>query len=62
MKVADVMTPDPVAVDPETPLRDVARKLVEQCISGLPVRAPDGRVLGVVSERDVEERPEPREA
>jgi len=58
------MTPDPVAVGPATPLRDVAQKLVEHCISGMPVRAPDGRVLGVVSERDLAaaERVAPREA
>src|SRR5215203_2477487 len=58
------MSPDPVAVDPKTPLHDVARKLVEHCVSGVPVKARDGRVVGVVCERDLAaaERPEPREA
>ena len=64
MKVADVMTKDPVAVDPATPLREVARTLVRNSISGLPVKTVDGRVLGVVSEADIlaKERAAPRES
>lgn len=52
MTVRDVMTRTVISVTPETPLKDVARLLVEQGISGIPVVGPDGAVLGVVSEAD----------
>jgi len=52
------MTTDVATVAPETDLRAVAGLLVQRRISGVPVVA-DGRVLGVVSERDIlfKERP-----
>ena len=53
MRVDGVMTPDVVSVRPETPLKEVARLLVERRISGLPVCDTAGRVLGVVSEADI---------
>jgi CBS domain-containing protein len=53
MKVKDVMTHDVVTVRPETSLKDVARILSERRISGLPVVAEHGRVVGVVSEGDI---------
>jgi CBS domain-containing protein len=52
ISVRDVMTRDVITVRPETPLKDVARLLVEYAISGVPVVSPDGSVLGVVSEAD----------
>jgi CBS domain-containing protein len=52
MKVRDVMTKDVLTVEPGTPLKDVARLLVEHRISGLPVVAGDA-VIGVVSEGDL---------
>jgi CBS domain-containing protein len=52
VNVSDVMTRDVVTVSPETPLKDVARLLVERHISGVPVADPTGRLLGVVSEGD----------
>ena len=48
--VRDVMTRPVLSVRPETPLREVARILVEHRISGVPVVAATGRVLGVVAE------------
>lgn len=53
MKVQDIMRRDVITVGPETPLKEVARLLVEHRISGLPVVDPEGRVLGVVSEGDL---------
>jgi CBS domain-containing protein len=47
------MTRDVVTVTPETSLKDVARKLVELRISGMPVVDADGTVVGVISEADV---------
>lgn len=53
MRVHDVMTTEVLTIGPETPIRDVARILVEHRISGIPVCDVEGRVLGVVSEGDV---------
>lgn len=53
MMVREIMSKEVVTVRPETPLKEVARILAERRISGVPVVAPDGAVLGVVSERDV---------
>lgn len=58
MRVRDVMTEDVAIVSPTTDLRDVAALLVRKRISGVPV-VEGGRVVGVVSERDIlfKERP-----
>ncbi len=53
MNVRDVMTRDVLTVSPSTPLKDVARLLVERRVSGVPVVDEDGSVLGVVSEGDI---------
>jgi CBS domain-containing protein len=53
LKVRDLMTPDVVTVGPTTPIKDVARSLVDHRISGVPVVDDDERVLGVVSEGDL---------
>jgi CBS-domain-containing membrane protein len=53
MKVDDLMTREVVSVSPQTTLKEVAEKLVEHRISGLPVCDPDGVVVGVVSEADI---------
>src|SRR5215204_3092342 len=53
MRVIDVMCRDVVSVAPQTPLKEVARLLVECGISGVPVVGEAGRVLGVVSEGDI---------
>jgi CBS domain-containing protein len=53
MTVHDVMTQAVTSVQPETPLKDVARLLVANGISGLPVVDADRRVVGVVSEADL---------
>ncbi len=53
MKVEDIMTRDVLTVEPDTPIREVARILAENHISGLPVCDAQGGVLGVVSEGDI---------
>ena len=53
MKLSEVMTRNPVAVGPETPLKDVAAILLEHRISGVPVIGERLEVLGVVSEADI---------
>jgi CBS domain-containing protein len=63
--VADVMTRDPIAVTPETPLNEAIKVLAERRISGLPVvdqagAQPSthpgpltGKLVGVISESDL---------
>jgi CBS domain-containing protein len=53
MEITDIMTRDVVTVRPETSLKDVAGILVERRISGVPVVAERGEVVGVVSEADI---------
>jgi CBS domain-containing protein len=58
MQVKDLMTSDVVTVGPQTPVGEVARRLVERRISAVPVVSPDGTVLGIVSEGDLLRRRE----
>ncbi|MGK7873318.1 MAG: CBS domain-containing protein [Xenococcaceae cyanobacterium] len=51
--VADVMTPDPIAVEPKTPLQEAIKILAEKHISGLPVVDEAGKLVGVISETDL---------
>jgi CBS domain-containing protein len=60
MRVRDVMTQDVTTVAPDTDLRDVAALLVQERISGVPV-VEGGRVVGVVSERDILFKEKPSE-
>jgi CBS domain-containing protein len=53
LTIKDLRTRDVVSVRPETPLKAVAQVLVERGVSGLPVIAEDGTLLGVVSEADL---------
>lgn len=52
LTVRDVMTRPVRTVGTETPLKDVARLLIDGGISGVPVVDGHGAVLGVVSEAD----------
>jgi len=52
LTVRDVMTRPVRTVGPDTPLKDVARLLIESGISGVPVVDASGAVLGIVSEAD----------
>jgi CBS domain-containing protein len=53
MNVEELMTTTVLSVTPETPLREVAARLSEHGISGVPVCSADGTLLGVVSEADI---------
>ena len=53
MKVADVMVSNVVSVKPETPVSEVARILLDKCISAVPVVDAQGRAVGIVSEGDL---------
>ena len=53
MRVRELMTEKVLTIGPEAPIKDVAKILVENRISGLPVCDISGRVLGVISEGDI---------
>ncbi len=53
LTVASLMTADPIVVDLETPLSDVAALLSGHRIGGTPVVDTDGAVVGVISETDL---------
>src|SRR6478672_2518682 len=63
MKASDVMTADVVSVRPDVPVKDVAKILLKNGISAVPVVDENGSPIGMVSEGDLIPRPEPeREA
>lgn len=51
--VAEVMTNDPLVVQPETPIKEVIKIIAEQSIRGLPVVNEAGKLVGVISETDL---------
>jgi len=53
MRVSELMTEKVLTIGPEAPIKDVAKILVANGISGLPVCDLEGRVLGVISEGDI---------
>jgi CBS domain-containing protein len=53
MRASDVMSRDVVSVGPDTPLRDIAKLLLEKGISAVPVVDGAGAPLGMVSEGDL---------
>ncbi len=52
MKVREVMTKHVVTVAPATTFKDTVEELVRANVSGLPVVADDGKLLGLVTEAD----------
>lgn len=56
MRVADVMTPDPLLLEEDQPLRTAALLLFHADISGAPVVDADGALVGVLSEADLMEK------
>lgn len=51
--VAEVMTPNPITVRPQTPLQEAIQILAERKIGGLPVVDEAGKLVGVISETDL---------
>jgi len=50
---ADLMNPEVLTVREDWPVADLARFLIDNEISGAPVEAADGKLIGVVSLRDI---------
>jgi CBS domain-containing protein len=53
VKVSEIMSSEPVTVEPGTTIRELARLLEEHEISGVPVVDQQERVVGVVSKSDL---------
>jgi acetoin utilization protein AcuB len=53
LTVSDLMTTNPNTVAPNTPLGDVIALMSVQCCRQLPVVDANGRVVGIVTDRDV---------
>lgn len=51
--VRDIMTPRPRTVGPDTLVRDAARDMVRAGVEGLPVVDEEGRLVGMLSEREL---------
>ncbi len=58
MKVADVMTPNVISVEPDAPIHMVAKTMLDNHISGLPVVDAKGALVGIVTEGDFLQRAE----
>ena len=58
MKVKDVMTSPVISIEPETPVLQAVRIMLQRHISGLPVIDKDGRLVGIVTEGDFLRRAE----
>jgi len=52
LPIHDLMTRDVVTVMPDTPIRDVARQLLDHRIGGVPVME-HGRIVGMITESDL---------
>ncbi len=53
LRARDVMTPEVVTVEPQTPVREAVIRLLKAGVKRLPVVDPDGRIVGIVSRRDL---------
>ena len=53
MQVSDVMTKNVVTIGPEEPVAVAARTLSRSNVGSLPVCAADGRLRGMVTDRDI---------
>ena len=62
MKASEVMTAEVVSVRPDVPVKDIAKILLKNSISAVPVVDENGSPIGMVSEGDLIPRPEPERA
>lgn len=53
MNAKDIMTRDIITVAPTMSVKNLAMTLIKNQISGAPVAATNGKILGVVSEADI---------
>lgn len=53
MLIKDLMTPSVSCVRPETPLSQVAQQMKQENVGSIPVCNDNGRVLGIITDRDI---------
>lgn len=53
MIAKDLMTRDIISVRPTMPIKELAMTLIKNQISGAPVTARNGKIIGIVSEADL---------
>ncbi|HEY1268405.1 MAG TPA: CBS domain-containing protein [Candidatus Binatia bacterium] len=53
MTARDIMTRKVITVDADTPVQELAQRLLVNGVSGVPVVDRSGKILGVVSEADL---------
>jgi len=53
MKTADIMTKGVIAATTSTPVSEIARLMVQHHLTGIPVADDSGRLLGLVTDRDL---------
>jgi CBS domain-containing protein len=53
LKAKDVMTTDVITTNPDERLEDAIAQLIENKISGMPVCDSDGKMVGMLTEKDV---------
>jgi CBS domain-containing protein len=53
MIAKDIMTKDVITVGPAASVKELAKTLVQQQISGAPVMNKKGQIVGIVSEADI---------
>ncbi len=53
LKARDVMTKDVITISPDATLADAIELLVAKEISGMPVVDANGKVIGIISEKDI---------
>ena len=53
VNLRDVMTKDPVTVDPDSSIQDAAKIMFDKWFRHLPVTTGDGKVVGIISLRDL---------
>ena len=53
LKLKEIMTADPVTIDPEATIGEAARLMLENKVSGLPVVDDEHKVIGVITESDI---------
>jgi len=53
MLAKDIMTRDIIMVNPKMTIKQLAMLLIKNQISGAPVAAEDGKIIGIVSEADI---------
>lgn len=53
LRIAEIMTPDPVVINADSPVSRAAHLMLKYRVSGLPVVDYDGHLIGIITESDI---------